>query len=416
MTAHLYEKRGLWHIVLVYTNAQGKRAQKWINTNLTIKGNNRRAKQMMNQAIREWEPVLEPDVAQPTVQQPLVIQPELVESDADKSDSPSGVLFYDYLTVWLEDRRPKLEETTYGGYQHDIAQIVPYFKKRNLYVEQVTDRVITNFYRYKRKQGVSENTLLHYQTIMNQTLRKAVKEKLIPLNPYMTLDKDVKPKHVRYTPETYNEEDLQLLFTAMQGDPLALMILMDVTYGLRRSEILGLKWSAIDFENKSIHIGYKVTVAVIDGKVKPVMSNVMKTKSSNRTLPLVPMIERELLLRRDEQHWNQKMYGKAYNPDYTDFVFVNDQGDLFKPDYVSKHFRLLLRKNNLKKIRWHDLRHTCATNLCRQKISLKDIQLWLGHSTYQTTADIYTHLDYRDKLNTAEAAANVVMNIMHSGT
>jgi integrase len=250
---------------------------------------------------------------------------------------------------------------------------------------------------------------------MNQTLRKAVKEKLIPLNPYMTLDKDVKPKHVRYTPETYNEEDLQLLFTAMQGDPLALMILMDVTYGLRRSEILGLKWSAIDFENKSIHIGYKVTVAVIDGKVKPVMSNVMKTKSSNRTLPLVPMIERELLLRRDEQHWNQKMYGKAYNPDYTDFVFVNDQGDLFKPDYVSKHFRLLLRKNNLKKIRWHDLRHTCATNLCRQKISLKDIQLWLGHSTYQTTADIYTHLDYRDKLNTAEAAANVVMNIMHSG-
>ena len=124
MTAHLYEKRGLWHIVLVYTNAQGKRAQKWINTNLTIKGNNRRAKQMMNQAIREWEPVLEPDVAQPTVQQPLVIQPELVESDADKSDSPSGVLFYDYLTVWLEDRRPKLEETTYGGYQHDIAQIV----------------------------------------------------------------------------------------------------------------------------------------------------------------------------------------------------------------------------------------------------------------------------------------------------
>lgn len=81
---------------------------------------------------------------------------------------------------------------------------------------------------------------------------------------------------------------------------------MDVTYGLRRSELLGLKWSAIDFENKNIHIGYKVTEDVIDGKLKPVMSNVMKTKSSNRTLPLVPMIEQKLLQHRQEQQWNQK--------------------------------------------------------------------------------------------------------------
>ena len=110
--------------------------------------------------------------------------------------------------------------------------------------------VITNFYRYNRRHGLSENTLLHYQTIMNQTLRKAVKEKLIPLNPYAVLDKDVKPSHTHFVPETYDISDLERLFTAMQGDPLALFILMDVTYGLRRSELLGLKWSAIDFENK----------------------------------------------------------------------------------------------------------------------------------------------------------------------
>ena len=414
MTAHLYEKRGLWHIVLVYTNSKGKRAQKWINTNLAIKGNSRRAKQMMNQAIREWEPILEPTMERFEAQQPLPVRLEYNSSDENTADSSSGILFADYLTVWLEDRRCKLEETTYGGYQQDIEQIAPYFRKRTLYIEQITDKVITNFYRYKRKNGISENTLLHYQTIMNQTLRKAVKEKLIPLNPYAVLDKDIKPKRVRYVPEVYNAEDLKRLFTAMQGDPLALLILMDVTYGLRRSELIGLKWSAIDFENKNIHIGYKVTEAVIDGKLKQVMSNVMKTKSSNRTLPLVPVIECELLQRRQEQRRNQKMYRKAYNLDYTDFVFVNDQGDLLKPDYVSKHFQLLLRKNNLKRIRWHDLRHTCATILCRQKISLRDIQLWLGHSTYQTTADIYTHLDYRDKLSTADAAAGVVMNIMRS--
>ena len=409
MTARLYEKRGLWYIVLIYKNQTGKRTQKWINTQLSAPGNNRRARQMMTQAIAEWGPILESenfDTFSPQKSSPYQ------QKTKTEFDSPSGILFADYLTTWLEDRKSKLAITTYGGYQQDIDRISRYFREKNLYIEQIDDRVITNFYRYNRKRCVSENTLLHYQTLMNQTLRKAVKEKLIPLNPYAVLDKDVKPSHVRYVPETYDTADLKRLFSVMQDDPLALFIMMDVTYGLRRSELLGLKWSAIDFDNKSIHIGYKVTDAVIDGKLQYVMSTVMKNKSSNRTLPLVPVIEKELLRRRDEQRYNPKIFRKAYNTQYLDFVFVDHKGILFKPDYVTRHFKGLLKKHQLKIIRLHDLRHTCATMLCRQKISLRDIQLWLGHSTYQTTADIYTHLDYRDKLETASAAASMVTSIM----
>ena len=412
MTARLYEKRGTWHIVLIYTNQQGKRAQKWINTGLAIKGNSRRAKQMMARAITEWGPVLEDTGTGRPASETTPSLP-LPRRNKVGFDSPSGILFADYLTTWLEDRKNKLAITTYGGYQQEIDRIARYFRQHNLYIEQIDEMVITNFYRYNRRQGLSENTLLHYQTIMNQTLRKAVKEKLIPLNPYAVLDKDVKPSHTRFVPETYDVADLERLFTAMQGDPLALFILMDVTYGLRRSELLGLKWSAIDFDNKNIHIGFKVTEAVVNGKTQCVMNSVMKNKSSNRTLPLVPIIEKELLQRREEQMQNQKLYRKSYDTNYLDFVFVNDMGTLFKPDYITRHFRELLQKNNLKVIRVHDLRHTCATMLCRQKISLRDIQLWLGHSTYQTTADIYTHLDYRDKMNTANAAADMVLNIMH---
>ena len=291
MTARLYEKRGTWHIVLIYTNQQGKRAQKWINTGLAIKGNSRRAKQMMARAITEWGPVLEDTGTGRPASETTQSLP-LPRRNKVGFDSPSGILFADYLTTWLEDRKNKLAITTYGGYQQEIDRIARYFRQHNLYIEQIDEMVITNFYRYNRRHGLSENTLLHYQTIMNQTLRKAVKEKLIPLNPYAVLDQDVKPSHTHFVPETYDIADLEQLFTAMQGDPLALFILMDVTYGLRRSELLGLKWSAIDFENKNI-------------------------------------------------------------------------------------------------------------------------QLWLGHSTYQTTADIYTHLDYRDKMNTANAAADMVLNIMH---
>ena len=412
MTARLYEKRGTWHIVLIYTNQQGKRAQKWINTGLAIKGNSRRAKQMMARAITEWGSVLE-DTGTGRPASETTQSLSLPRRNKVGFNSPSGILFADYLTTWLEDRKNKLAITTYGGYQQEIDRIARYFRQHNLYIEQIDEIVITNFYRYNRRHDLSENTLLHYQTIMNQTLRKAVKEKLIPLNPYAVLDKDVKPSHTRFVPETYDVADLERLFTAMQGDPLALFILMDVTYGLRRSELLGLKWSAIDFDNKNIHIGFKVTEAVVNGKTQCVMNSVMKNKSSNRTLPLVPIIEKELLQRREEQMQNQKLYHKSYDANYLDFVFVNDLGTLFKPDYITRHFRELLQKNNLKVIRVHDLRHTCATMLCRQKISLRDIQLWLGHSTYQTTADIYTHLDYRDKLNTANAAADMVLNIMH---
>lgn len=412
MTARLYEKRGTWHIVLIYTNQQGKRAQKWINTGLAIKGNSRRAKQMMARAITEWGPVLEDTGTGRPASETTQSLP-LPRRNKVGFDSPSGILFADYLTTWLEDRKNKLAITTYGGYQQEIDRIARYFRQHNLYIEQIDEIVITNFYRYNRRHGLSENTLLHYQTIMNQTLRKAVKEKLIPLNPYAVIDKDVKPSHTHFVPETYDIADLEQLFTAMQGDPLALFILMDVTYGLRRSELLGLKWSAIDFDNKNIHIGFKVTEAVVNGKTQCVMNSVMKNKSSNRTLPLVPIIEKELLQRREEQMQNQKLYRKSYDTNYLDFVFVNDLGTLFKPDYITRHFKELLQRNNLKVIRVHDLRHTCATMLCRQKISLRDIQLWLGHSTYQTTADIYTHLDYRDKLNTANAAADMVLNIMH---
>lgn len=82
------------------------------------------------------------------------------------------------------------------------------------------------------------------------------------------------------------------------------------------------------------------------------------------------------------------------------------------PNSVLHMLQRVLKRAGLPRIRFHDLRHTCATMLCRRKISLRDIQLWLGHSTYQTTADIYTHLDYRDKLDTASAAASMMTSII----
>lgn len=78
-------------------------------------------------------------------------------------------------------------------------------------------------------------------------------------------------------------------------------------------------------------------------------------------------------------------------------------GKLFRPNYITDHFKLLLAQNGLRKIRFHDLRHSCASLLLAQGIAMKQIQDWLGHSTFNTTADIYSHLDFSSKQDSANA-------------
>lgn len=127
-----------------------------------------------------------------------------------------------------------------------------------------------------------------------------------------------------------------------------------------------------------------------------------------RRLPLVPIIEKELLQRREEQMQNQKLYRKSYDTNYLDFVFVNDMGTLFKPDYITRHFKELLQRNNLKVIRVHDLRHSVATLLLQQGFSLKQIQEWLGHSDIATTANVYAHVPYVEKESIAKSAIPII--------
>lgn len=128
-----------------------------------------------------------------------------------------------------------------------------------------------------------------------------------------------------------------------------------------------------------------------------------------RRLPLVPIIEKELLQRREEQMQNQKLYRKSYDTNYLDFVFVNDMGTLFKPDYITRHFKELLQRNNLKVIRVHDLRHTNATLLIAAGTNLTTVAARLGHANTTTTSKIYAHAIK----STDEAAAEVLQDILH---
>ena len=161
--------------------------------------------------------------------------------------------------------------------------------------------------------------------------------------------------------------------------------------------------SAIDFEQNTLTIKHTVTACNLDGKHILVASDTTKTKSSMRTLPLVKPVRDRLIKLKEEQKENRRLCGRYYNRDYLEYVCVNEVGELIKPNYVTVFFPKLLDENGLRRIRFHDLRHTCASLLLANGVSMKQIQEWLGHSDYSTTANIYAHLDYSSKLNSADA-------------
>ena len=222
-------------------------------------------------------------------------------------------------------------------------------------------------------------------------------------------DKIERPKKEKFIGDYYNLEELQLLFEKSKGDPLEIVILIASFYGLRRSEVLGLKWSAFDFVNNTITIKHKVVETIVEDKRTLLMKDKTKNSSSYRSLPLVPEIKETLLAHKKNIERNKLLCGNSYNKKYKDYIFVDSTGKIYRPEYITDHFSLLLKKNNLRHIRFHDLRHSCASLLLAKGIPMKAIQEWLGHSTYSTTANLYTHLES----NTKNVSANVLASAMN---
>ena len=170
--------------------------------------------------------------------------------------------------------------------------------------------------------------------------------------------------------------------------------LYGIMYGLRRSELMGLRWSAVDFEDNKITIQH--TVEVQTNLV--IVKDSTKNRSSNRVYPMLSDV-REILLRlKREQEDNKKTFGNCYTD--TDYVFARPDGKMFYPSYPSKLLKKVLVRNNLKYIRFHDLRHSCASMLIMKGWQMKDISDWLGHADIGTTMNIYGHLNmgYKRKL------------------
>ena len=196
---------------------------------------------------------------------------------------------------------------------------------------------------------------------------------------------------------------MRTLLNEVIGTKLEIPVMINCFYGFRRSEVIGLKWSAVDFENDTITIDHTFTQS--NGKL--IIRDKTKTKSSKRTLPLEPIVKSFLLELKEKQEKNKELCGDSYNQEYLEYICVDNCGNLIRPDYVTETFLKFLKKKKLKIIRFHDLRHTCASILLKNGANMKEIQAWLGHSNYNTTANLYAHLDSSSVNNTGKVMANV---------
>lgn len=149
---------------------------------------------------------------------------------------------------------------------------------------------------------------------------------------------------------------------------------------------------------------HKVIEVEQDGRFIPVGDDVLKTKSSFHTLPLIPVVEQLLLAEKEKQETYRRLFKKSYCGDYLAYICVDQMGKLLRPNYVTEHFTWIVGKYCIKRIRFHDLRHTCASLLLANGVPMKQIQIWLGHSTFSTTADIYAHLDVSAQVETGDVA------------
>ena len=400
-TGSVQEKNGRFYFVINLYDANGKRRIKWISTGLTVRGNKRKAESMLREVLLNYDETGELPTgrggayekvdAKTTKPLPQPLQPV----------SNSEMLFLDYLNEWVQVHKASIQPATFISYNRMITgRITQYFEPLGLKLCEVTPQVLDEFQEKILLEGYTTNTVIHYHAIFGKAFKDAVRKDYLETNPMLKVDR---PKKNSFRPNFYSKDEVQQLLEVSQDDPLHLCILITAYYGLRRSEVLGLKWDAIDFEENTLEIKHIVTQASIDGKKVLVQADRAKTKSSLRTLPLVPPIRDCLLMLKGQQDTYRRLCGKSYNREYLGYLCVDEIGNIIRPNYVSEQFPKLLEKNGLRPIRFHDLRHSCASLLLANGVPMKQIQEWLGHSDFSTTANIYAHLDYASKLSSAQA-------------
>jgi integrase len=359
MTGSLQTKNGMFYIVL-NLKEDGKRKQKWVKTDLPVARNKKRAEQLLRETLERYE------------RQTAAVTGTMLFADWMRHDLENGC-------------KSRVDAVSHADYVKVTERhLIPWFEARKITVEGLTCRIVQEFVdekstsgRLDGKGGLGAQSVKHIKNMVSMFMTAAVREELVSSNPCTQV---IIPKKTTRPPSYYSAEEVANLLELIKSTTLYPLVYMSSLYGLRRSELLGLKWGAIDFHGKAFTIQHTAVQAY--GKIY--RKDGTKNKSSRRTLPLLPDAERILLEIRRKEAENRLLLGKGYADN--DYVFKRENGEPYTPDWACNTWRAALKRHNLRPIRFHDLRHSCASLLIARGFGIKDVQEWLGHANISNSS------------------------------
>ncbi len=287
-----------------------------------------------------------------------------------------------FLNTWLADRvklnnRPK----TYQSYSHLVRlHIIPTLGKTHLSKLSVQD--VQGLLTRKRADGLSPRTVQYIRAVLRMALAQALKWGLVAQNVAALTDA---PKVERYVTRPLTAAQAHTLLQAARGDRLETLYRVALSLGLRQGEALGLRWEDVDLGGPTLRVA--VSLQLVGGKLQ---LTAPKTPTSCRTLPLPAALVTALRAQRVRQLEDQLLAGARWQEH--GLVFTTRWGTPISPRNLVRSFKRLLGRAGLPDMRFHDLRHSCASLLAAQGVLARVAMEVLGHASIQTTQNIYTHV------------------------
>ncbi len=364
ITGSLQQKNGMYYSVVNLYDESGKRKPKWISTKLpAVPGNKRKAEAVLHSELERLNSAEVPYTA---------------------------LTVAEYFRGWLDEIQPNVKHSTYFSYRGNMMNhIIPYFERKHILLQDLKPLDLETYYHQMMQTGsnllsgaaLSTTSIKHHHQNISKALSDAVRKGYLTVNPASAART---PRMKRYRAKFLNREELNALRLLFMGSKIETPVFLTSYYGFRRGEVLGLTWDSIDFVRKTITISQ--TLLERNGEV---YTDSPKTESSDRTLPMNEMISEYLRSVKTRQNELRVLLGSFYANN--NYVCVLENGDPITPNYLSKVFHTTLAKSTIPSIRFHDLRHSVATNLLDQGHSIAAVKDWLGHSSATTTLSFYAH-------------------------